>query len=304
MHLITKLICLTLADGAAGGLLALIGAGPAAAKRRGGCRLVGADCAGDADCCSGHCCDGTCCNQGSCPAGQTRCGKTCRDLSQDPANCGACGAACPHGAICRAAVCSCPEGTALCRGACVDTRAFDFDPNNCGARGSVCPPGQFCSEGSCGVCRQLGDDCAAGADCCQGYCNQGSCDLCPADTVPCNGVCVNIVTDVNNCGACGHGCAVEEFCCFGGCGPYRGGGCCPGTPFGGTEHCTGGGSKDIGCYGVIGSYGICCPDSSPTASDGFGYCCVPGVSCLGDPSAPRCPAGANHVSNGGEVCYR
>lgn len=57
-----------------------------------------------------------------CKGGRSRCvvegKKVCLDLRTDPANCGACGAACPSGAICRRGVCleprSCSESTATC----------------------------------------------------------------------------------------------------------------------------------------------------------------------------------------------
>jgi hypothetical protein len=67
--------------------------------------------------------------------------------------------------------------------------------NNCGTCGHVCPavpnatPG--CSSGVCGI----------------GSCNAGYGDC---DHNPANGCEVNVTSDVNNCGACGHVCALPN----------------------------------------------------------------------------------------------
>ncbi|KAK1832315.1 hypothetical protein QBC39DRAFT_349214 [Podospora conica] len=43
---------------------------------------------------------------------------------------------------------------------------------------------------------------------------------CPDDLTDCGGVCVNTVTDINNCGSCGHACPpssrYEDWFCAGG----------------------------------------------------------------------------------------
>src|SRR6187549_3511678 len=50
------------------------------------------------------------CNDGAaCAVNETCCDlpSGCRDLSSDPASCGACGHACPAGLVCAAGVCAC-----------------------------------------------------------------------------------------------------------------------------------------------------------------------------------------------------
>jgi hypothetical protein len=51
----------------------------------------------------------------SCPAGQSECSNTCKDLSNDANNCGACGRTCGASAACFNGYC-CPTGTVLCPG--------------------------------------------------------------------------------------------------------------------------------------------------------------------------------------------
>jgi hypothetical protein len=98
---------------------------------------------------------GACCFAGS--------SWTCTDFATDPANCGACGVACPVGHPCQAGVCS---GTAescegrvngYCNldagpsfvccpgGGCTNTST---DPANCGTCGTVCDGG-VCVGGTC-----------------------------------------------------------------------------------------------------------------------------------------------------------
>lgn len=56
----------------------------------------------------------------ACPSGQTFCAGVCRDLSTDPMNCGACGAACAVGRTCASSTCRCPTGLTECSGVCRD----------------------------------------------------------------------------------------------------------------------------------------------------------------------------------------
>ncbi len=285
--------------GSALGAIAAAGLGKAAAKNNTRCRLLDALCVQNQDCCSKQCCDGACCDHSlGCPAGQTRCQKSCVDLSLDSTNCGRCKHACPSSRTCTAGVCGCPEGTVLCDGVCLDTRDLDSDPNNCGACGDVCPQGQFCSEGLCGACRQLGDGCAAAGDCCSGYCDQGGCDLCPTGSAPCDGVCLDTRAfdhDPNNCGACGYICPQGQFCSEGLCGTCRqeGDGC------GADGDCCSGNCNQGSCDSCL-IWGGACTRNQECCS---GACC--GSRCqesIAYQSDPRNCGACNHGCGAAQGC--
>jgi len=78
-------------------------------------------CAPGQICCAGVC-TAPCGTSGCCPTGQTCCGTTCRNLSNDPTNCGFCGRICP-------------QPFTACQG------------GNC-----VCPPAQVCGFSASGCC--------------------------------------------------------------------------------------------------------------------------------------------------------
>lgn len=87
---------------------------------------------------------GVTCNPGysSCPGNYN----ICANLSNDAANCSACGHACPSGWVCASGVCSCAPGQTVCSGLCVN---LSSDRNNCGACGYVCSGRQTCYSGVC-----------------------------------------------------------------------------------------------------------------------------------------------------------
>ncbi|HXX31660.1 MAG TPA: hypothetical protein VEJ89_13240 [Myxococcaceae bacterium] len=119
-----------------------------------------------------------------CTAGTVQCEVTCVDLANDPANCGTCGVPCQPRAVCVAGQCTC-GGLTLCGGSCSDTTT---DPNNCGGcagdGGVVCQAPEVCAPS------RLPDGGSAGA--CQLACG----------SAVCNGACVSVETDPNNCGGC------------------------------------------------------------------------------------------------------
>jgi hypothetical protein len=143
-----------------------------------------------------------------CMGGTTECNVTCVYLSVDPFNCGGCGNACQPRAICVAptdggnlGACECPVGNPLpdggqtillCDGACSD---ITTDPNNCGgcagAGGTVCSSGQVCAPTDAG---------------------SGACETSCGTATECNGACVTLSTDPNNCGACGNICPQGYDC--------------------------------------------------------------------------------------------
>jgi len=107
----------------------------------------------------------------------------------DPWNCGYCDHSCNFGAF---------SSGLCCNGVCYDG---SNDSNNCGACSNACASGQICCGGVC--CSQ--------ASCCSGVC-------CGQGQNCCGGNCVNLETDINNCGHCGNGC-LTGTCCSGSCFP-------------------------------------------------------------------------------------
>ncbi|PSM30972.1 hypothetical protein BVG81_007770, partial [Haliangium sp. UPWRP_2] len=173
----------------------------------------------------GVCKDGTC----PCRPGTTDCSGSCRDLTTDNANCGACAAACVDGLVCTNSTCglSCQEGLVNCSGTCRDLAT---DNANCGTCGTACEAGQVCSDSTCalscqagltncsGTCRDLTTDrasCGAcGKTCAAGQiCSASKCALsCQAGLTNCSGTCTNLKTDNYNCGSCGKVCAAGLIC--------------------------------------------------------------------------------------------
>src|SRR4029079_3717666 len=69
------------------------------------------------------------------------------------------------------------------------------------------------------ACKQDGQKCKASKECCSGNCDPStktcSASNCPAPTVSCNGTCVNVHTDITNCGTCGKVCHTGQSCVAG-----------------------------------------------------------------------------------------
>lgn len=144
---------------------------------------------------TGNGCAAGVCYATSCQAGYGLVSGTCKNLANDPANCGALGKVCqfPGGAgACNNGVCtftSCSSGYYLVNGVCTALN-LQTDPNNCGSLGNKCSIANGvagCSGGSCTV-----------ASCNAGYTQQtayswfglfGSSTSCTA---------VNTQSDVNN----------------------------------------------------------------------------------------------------------
>jgi hypothetical protein len=172
----------------------------------------------------------------SCSSGQTCCGGTCSTLVDDVRNCGACGIACRIGEQCDKGTCSC-EGGAPCvgnqrccpggfagPGGCFDT---SHDPQNCGACGNRCATGQICSSG---VCVSGGCSCSNNNQCTSnGGCSCNGGPACTGSSNCCGMAgCRDLLTDEQNCGACGKACGVGQLCCGGACvdqGELNCGGC-------------------------------------------------------------------------------
>ncbi|NMB75173.1 MAG: hypothetical protein GYA21_08590 [Myxococcales bacterium] len=215
----------------------------------------GASCASDADCAANEFCAGGTCIPGSacatdadCPAGQVCQAGTCRL----PSGCQAeacdgidndCDGMVDEGcAACRADS-DCASGQSCCAGRCVDVQN---DRANCGRCGNACGAGEECQSGLCRTsCEDRdGDGYCASVDCddadasinpgaaeicgdrldndCDGFVDEG-CGVCVSDAdcaagqSCCDGVCLDLSSDPENCGGCGMSCAAGQGCGGGWC---------------------------------------------------------------------------------------
>ena len=163
-----------------------------------------------------------------CKPPTTKCGKKCFNLQTDPANCGGCGVACAASQACQGGVCTCNGGT--CSGCCT---------------GKTCAPGA--SDQACGKNGAACQVCSGGRTC------QGGACTCPAGQAFCNGACIDVKNDPDNCGSCGHECQITaSFCNNGSCGSC-----------GLSQQCLDTGQGDICCNGAC-LDGECCSDGQCT----------------------------------------
>lgn len=86
----------------------------------------------------------------------------------------------------------------FCDGECVDLRD---DLDNCGGCGDACGDGETCTEGVCSIA------CADDEESCYKLADDGDDSF----------VCVNVETDVMNCGHCDNECLAGEVCTSGVC---------------------------------------------------------------------------------------
>jgi hypothetical protein len=121
------------------------------------------------------------------------CGGMCVDTSDDPNNCGTCGAVCSGGLQCVKGLCahSCPVGLTWCGTSCVNVQT---DNANCGACDAGCASGFACTNGVC-----VSD------------CGDSGMVICVNDAGV--GHCVDLQQDSANCGQCGYTCT-SGFACW------------------------------------------------------------------------------------------
>ena len=212
----------------------------------------------------------------------------CANLTNDPSNCGACGAFCGPSQVCTSGKCvlDCPTGYSDCTGSC---KNLGNDWSNCGTCGKSCKSGEACKSGVCslscgalsncgGSCRDLSSDvenCGTCGNVCLAtqICTSGSCKLACGTLTDCSGVCKDTKSDAKNCGACGVACSAGDVCSAGKCTPT----CDPSLTMCGSK-CTSTAYDPANC-GLCGH--VC---SLPNSTDGClsGTCyivaCTPGYA--------------------------
>lgn len=176
-------------------------------KERNHCRFIRAQCDGDdpRDFCIE---DGTKLN-----GEPTKVARCCTE--QQPQCCGK--RCCPPDARCCAGMCCGDPASPEVR--CCNDRCFDtsINPNHCGACGNRCDAGQICVRGRCETSCGTGS-CPQGLSCCASAENR----CCQSFETCCPGGCKALLSDRDNCGACGHACPIGQSCIGGACGCREG----------------------------------------------------------------------------------
>ena len=168
----------------------------------------------------------SCTSNSDCAAGQTCVNGVCSAATTGD-DAGTCGdGVCTAGETCE----SCPSDCGSC--------ATNKDASTGCTTDVECAAGQVCVAGECSVsgstdacapatCASLGLSCGEADDGCGGTLDCGACgqdagsandaDAAPCSDVECNGVCVDLSNDSNNCGGCGDKCAAGTTCVNGAC---------------------------------------------------------------------------------------
>jgi hypothetical protein len=256
--------------------------------------------------------------------GQSCCAGLCTDTNADRAHCGGCMMACEDSETCMSGECT----PAMCSGEPGEPIS-DLDGGADDDGGAVpvfedngCPENEVCVDGAGGAVCQCGDGpgCPADETChSSGECRCGSGDGCGADESCCDGECLDLQADEDNCGRCGRVCRTGTSCEEGECRcPNAAETACPDGCFNlqtDEEHC---GRCGRQCAtGATCNAGVCeCDTAGEEACDGecvridtnqnCGECgneCVAGRTMCIDPagSLPRdcyCP-NVNHRLCGG-----
>jgi hypothetical protein len=218
-----------------------------------------------------------------CAEGETCCVNVCADLMTDPTNCGQCGYRCGAGEFCIDGVCktcggsTCAENEICCAEDCVDPLTSDL---HCGECFNTCPEGEQCVDGHC-----IGP---------------GTCDDCEPPYMCCDGWCLNVTRDMDNCGECGVVCDTEvsDRCAGGVCMCHSEAECS-----GGNKCC------DTGCVDVSSDSNNCgdCSIACGAGQDcAMGRCRCGGMVCeFGEVCCPEtgCTNILTDMANCGECDY-
>ncbi len=174
-----------------------------------------------------------------CRDGFERCGGSCYDLTISQEHCGGCDIACSADQHCEMSMCMAgalpPEGgvgdagmdggTDGGRGdasfdatVLEDGRIIGPDGETLQPDGAVVNP-DGSTDNPDGAAEDGGSDdgSVVPPPLCMGPSSPSNC-VCGIGTVPCNGTCVDLMSDNTNCGMCGMACPVTQFCSFGQCG--------------------------------------------------------------------------------------
>jgi hypothetical protein len=183
-----------------------------------------------------------------------------------------------------------PAGTSCLAATCTNSSTHQFAktcPGSGGACASPTPPSETCAygctNGACAACTpNCTNKCGGASDGCSGtctgqcsgntICQSGACQSCGSLSV-CNGSCVNLQSDSNNCGTCGTTCGSGLGCSAGQCG------CTASSPNG--TACTRPGQVNGTCWSgacVLPAY---FPGCNTAADCVPGGCTGPGGYCLG-----------------------
>jgi Stigma-specific protein, Stig1 len=155
---------------------------------------------------------------GDCRDGLSLCDGVCAALDHDGKNCGACGHACAEGVACVASVCGGDAGGSDADGDADGDATSDGPPPDAAdggdagdsaggdsgdaGDGSDCVP-PYDTPDNCGGCHVT---CAATEVCAPAGSTFQCAPSCPTPLVACNGKCVDLDSDPENCGACGNLC--------------------------------------------------------------------------------------------------
>ncbi len=252
-------------------------------------------------------------NGPTCATGQICCGSQCVNANTDFMNCGACGNQCHPNEMCDGTghcVCAgttparaCLSSELCCPGVAGSTGGGCFsktDNNHCGSCSTACRSSQQCeNSGGTIQCVDTGCQpaCSHGDSCVNDQCVCGT-GTCPppspsatADYQCCYASCVDLDSDLKNCGSCG---SAGPLCCSGVPTQHTSANCAScGNMCKSTEECCQTGNNVWACVADsdpnnCGGCGNACPAGPPKSGAVGGYQCC---TCLLGGYGSACLAG-------------